>query len=448
MSTKPLRIGTGAAFSGDRIDPALALARQGRVDYLVFECLAERTIALAQLRKRRDSSKGYDPLLERRFEQLLPLMKKNRFRVVTNMGAANPVAAGDAIVAIADRLGIAVKVAVVTGDDVLDRLDRASPTLETGRPVADVGPLVSANAYLGAAALIPALETGADIVISGRVADPSLFLAPIAYHYGWALDDFDRLARGTMIGHLLECAGQLCGGYYADPGRKDVPKIADIGFPFADVDRDGNAVFGKLPGTGGAINRATVTEQLLYEVMDPAAYLTPDVIVDFSSVMLREIGPDRVEAKGATARSRPPQLKVSVGYLAGFVGEGEMGYAGTNALARARLAGEIVRHRLGPTFAEVRIDLIGSTSLHGQAFDRDEKPYEVRLRVAARAPTAEAAMVVGEEVESLYTNGPAGGGGARKYVHEQIGIVSTLIDRNSVTAEVTVKETRSHAEAL
>jgi hypothetical protein len=435
-----MRVGSGAAFSGDRIDPALALAERGGVDYLVFECLAERTIALAQLRKRGDAAKGYDPLLERRMERLLPLWKRNRFRIVSNMGAANPEAAGDAIIAIAKRLGIAIKVAVVTGDDVLDRLDRTSLTLETSSPVADAGPLVSANAYLGAEALMPALATGADVVISGRVADPSLFLAPIAHHYGWPLDDFPRIARGTMIGHLLECAGQLCGGYYADPGRKDVANLADIGFPFADVERNGDAIFSKLAGTGGVINRATATEQLLYEVMDPAAYLTPDVVADFSSVVLKEVGIDRVQATGATGKSRPKDLKVSVGYLAGYVGEGEIGYAGTNALARARLAGEIVRSRLRQAFDDVRIDLIGSTSLHGQSFDPDEKPYEVRLRVAARAPNPDTAMIVGDEVEALYTNGPAGGGGARKSVREQIGIVSTLIDRESVRPNVIVKE--------
>ena len=235
---------------------------------------------------------------------------------------------------------------------------------------------------------------------------------------------------------------------FADPGKKDVPNLADIGFPYADIDPDGRAEFSKLAGTGGMITRPTVTEQLLYEVMDPGAYVTPDVIADFSSVTLREIGPDRIEASGASATSRPAQLKVSVGYLAGYVGEGEIGYAGTNALARARLAGEIVQARLRRSFADVRVDLIGSTSLHGRAYDLNENPYEVRLRVAARASSAEAARAVGEEVEALYTNGPAGGGGARKYVHEQIGIVSTLIDRERVNSKVTVKRTRAHAEAL
>lgn len=251
-------------------------------------------------------------------------------------------------------------------------------------------------------------------------------------------DPGDRLARGTAVGHLLECAGQLCGGYFADPGRKDVPGMAHLGFPYADVDAEGNATLAKVDGTGGAITLATATEQLLYEVTDPFGYVTPDVTADFSTVELREIGPDRVRVTAARGRAAPARLKVSVGYAAGYVGEGEIGYAGANAMARARLAADIVRERLGGRYAELRIDLIGSTSLHGRAFDPGERPYEVRLRVAARAPSADAAALVGDEVEALYTNGPAGGGGTRKYVHEQIGIVSTLIDRARVTPHVTL----------
>ena len=447
MPKSPLRIGTGAAFSGDRIDAAIVLAERGELDFQVFECLAERTIALAQLRKRKDATKGYDPLLERRMEQLLPLLKQRRFRVVTSMGAANPPAAADAILAIARRLELPLKVAVITGDDVLDRLDPATPALETGRPIGSLGPLVSANAYLGANALLPALQSGADIVISGRVADPSLFLACVVQHYGWQLDDFERLSRGTSIGHLLECAGQLTGGYFAEPGYKDVPDMAHLGFPFADVDAEGNAVLGKLEGTGGRIDLATVKEQLLYEVTDPRAYVTPDVIADFTTVQMRQSGPNRVEVSGARGKSRPDKLKVSVGYLAGYVGEGEIGYAGANALARARLAGDIVRDRLGAEFPNLRIDLIGSTSLHSRSFDEDERPYEVRLRVAGRAAAPEKAMTIGEEVEALYTNGPGGGGGARRYVHEQIGIVSTLIDRERVPTGVTIKEWSRDAKA-
>jgi hypothetical protein len=442
-----LRIGAGAGFSGDRLEPAAILAERGGIRYLVLECLGERTVALAQLRKRKDPSRGYDPLLERRVEMLLPLLKRNGVRLVTNMGAANPMAAADAVIAIARAQKTPIRVAVVTGDDVLSKIASDELTLETRAPISDYGELVSANAYLGAEALLPALQSGADIIITGRVADPSLFLAPMAYEYSWPLDDFDRLARGTSIGHLLECAGQLCGGYFAEPGRKDVPDMAHLGFPYADVDADGHASLSKVEGTGGCITLATAKEQLLYEVTDPFGYVTPDVVADFSTVTLRETGTDRVEVRGATGKERPEKLKASVGYFAGYVGEGEISYGGANALARARLAGEIVRRRLGAEFPDMRIDLIGSTSLHGRSFDASEQPYEIRLRVAARAPTPERAMIVGEEVEALYTNGPAGGGGTRKYVQEQIGIVSTRIERAQVSTKVTLKEWSRDAQA-
>ena len=444
---KPFRIGSGAGFSGDRLEPACILAERGGIDFLALECLGERTIALAQLRKRENAALGYDPLLERRMELLLPLLKAHGVRLISNFGAANPLAAADAIIAIARRYRISIRIAVVTGDNVLAAIEPGMPTLESGTSIDACGDLVSANAYLGAEALMPALESGADLIITGRVADPSLFLAPMAHHFGWALDDYARLAQATSVGHLLECAGQLCGGYFAEPGPKEVPGMAQLGFPYADVDASGDATMGKVDGTGGSISVANAKEQLLYEVTDPFGYVTPDVIADFSGVTLQQTAPNRVRIRGATGRPRPPQLKVSVGYLAGYVGEGEIGYAGVNAVARARLAGEIVRERLKSEFSQLRIDLIGSTSMHGKSFDGAAHPYEVRLRVAARAPTAERAMIVGEEVEALYTNGPAGGGGTRKNVYEQVGIVSTLIARERVPTEVTIKEWGGNAKA-
>lgn len=369
---------------------------------------------------------------------LLPLARARGVRIITNMGAAHPIAAAEKTAAIARRAGLRLRIAAVTGDDVLASLSPDHRTMETGAALRDFGELVSANAYLGIEALLPAIEGGADVIICGRVADPSLFLAPLVHRFGWSLQDYERLGRGTMVGHLLECAGQLTGGYFADPGPKDVPGMAALGFPFADVDRDGNARFSKLKGTGGIITRRTATEQLLYEVTDPTAYLTPDVVADFSGVSLRENGENVVVATGARGKPRPATLKVSVGYHAGYVGEGEIAYAGENCVARGRLAGDIVRERLGNQFRELRVDLVGLTALHSRpmADGSAQEPYEVRLRVAARADDEESARRVGEEVETLYTNGPAGGGGARKAVHEQIGIVSCLIPRDLVSPRV------------
>ncbi|GAB4002717.1 DUF1446 domain-containing protein [Spirosoma daeguense] len=433
-----IRIGCGAGFSGDRLEPSVILAQQGQLDYLVLECLAERTIALAQKRKRQNPALGYDPLLERRFESLLPHLLSNQVRLITNMGAANPLAAGQKIIEIAQRLNVSITVAVVTGDDVFHQLSSDAITLETNKLLTESGTLLSANAYLGIDAILPALATGANIIITGRVADPSLFVAPLVHEFGWSTDDTNQIGQATVIGHLLECAGQLTGGYFADPGRKDVPDMAHLGHPFADVSSDGKAVFGKVDGTGGTLTAATVKEQLLYEVMDPTRYITPDVVADFTQVRIEETGPNHVSVAGGQGRSKPDTLKVSVGYDAGFTGEGEISYAGSNALGRAKLAGEILDERLRHLFPELRIDYIGSTSVHRTNLDTSVEPYEIRLRVAGRAATDQQAALIGEEVEALYTNGPAGGGGARKYIHEVVGIVSTLLPRSKVSPQVTV----------
>jgi hypothetical protein len=445
---RTVRIGSGAGFQGDRLEPAVILATQGQLDYLVLECLAERTIALAQLRRLADPTAGYDPLLERRMRALLVPAKRNGVRIVTNMGAANPLAAGRKVVALARELDLPVKVAVVTGDDVLGLLTPDMKTIEArGAPLAEYGKLVSANAYLGAEQIVPALATGADVVITGRVADPSLVLAPLVHAFGWPLDDWPRLGRGTIIGHLLECAGQVTGGYFADPGVKDVPNLAHLGFPFCDVDAEGNGVLGKVAGTGGLISLRTVKEQLLYEVTDPAAYLTPDVAADFTPVRAREVGPDRVEVTGGTGRARTATFKTSVGYFAGYVGEGEISYAGVRARERARLAGDVLRERLQDDLPDLRVEYIGIDSTHHTDFDHPHAPYEVRVRAAARASTRAAAERVGDEVEALATNGPAGGGGFRKSVHERVGIVSTLLDRRRVKCGVTVLERDRETEA-
>lgn len=428
---RPVRIGCGAGFAGDRLEPALVLVERGEIDYLMLECLAERTIAIAQKDRLADPSRGYDGMLLRRMEMLLPALLARGVRLVTNAGAANPLAGAEAVAALAGRLGLAPRIVAVLGDDVLDHMT-PDLQLDDGRRLGELGEVVSANAYLGAEPLRAGLERAADIVISGRVADPSLALAPLMHHHGWAADDWRLMARGTAIGHLLECAGQLTGGYFAEPGRKEVPDLARLGFPFADVWPDGRAVFGKPPGTGGRISVQTAKEQLLYEVLDPHAYLTPDSSADFTRIVLRDLGEDRVELTGGEGAVRPDRLKVSVGYRAGFVGEGEISYAGPGAEARARLAGEIVMARLGTGFDETRVDLIGIDSTHGRSYGNRPEAYEARLRVAGRARDAATAARIGEEVEALYCNGPAGGGGARKYLRAVVGVASTFLPRDRV----------------
>jgi Acyclic terpene utilisation family protein AtuA len=433
-----IRIGCGAGFSGDRFEPAIILAEKGQLDYLILECLAERTIALAQKRKLQDSSKGYDVFLERRIRSLLPALKKNNICLITNMGAANPIAAAKTIIGIAKELNIQISVAAVTGDDVFDKINPGQKAIETNEALSASGKLISANAYLGIDAILPALKANADIIITGRVADPSLFLAPMVHEFSWSLDDYNLLGQGTVIGHLLECAGQITGGYFADPGKKDVPGMAQLGHPFADVFPDGLALISKVEDTGGIINLQTAKEQLLYEVTNPHEYYTPDVIANFTTVQLKEAGKDVIAVKGGTGKKKPLTYKASIGYQAFYLGEGEISYAGSNALEKAKLAASIIRERLKDSFPEMQVDCIGSTSLHHTSFKNNAEPYEIRLRIAAKANSIERAATIGEEVEALYTNGPAGGGGVRKHVNEVIGIISALIEKEEVQSSVSL----------
>ena len=438
---KTLRIGSGAGYSGDRIEPAVELAEHGDLDYLVFECLAERTIALAQQARITDPDGGYDPLLSERMRRVLPFVGegagRRRLRVVTNMGAANPVSAAIEVRRIASELGLRLKVVAVVGDDVLAAL-QPEQVLDNGQTVGSLGErLISANAYLGVEGILEALRADADVVITGRVADPSLFLAPQLFEFGWAADDWQRLGRGTLVGHLLECAGQVSGGYFADPGFKDVDDLARLGFPLAEIDAEGEALITKVAGSGGRVSRATCTEQLIYEVHDPAAYLTPDVTADFSQVGFVEEAVDRVRAQGAAGRARPEQLKVSVGYLDGWIGEGQMSYGGPGAVARAQLARDVVLKRLaltGVKMQDVRAELIGMDSLHGPR--SSVEPWEVRLRVAARCEERGEAVRIGNEVETLYTNGPSGGGGASKSVRQVVAVASLLLPRGAVNPRI------------
>jgi hypothetical protein len=444
---RTLRLGGGAGYSGDRIEPAIELAEHGRLDYLIFECLAERTIALAQQARVRDPRMGFDPLLDERMRAVLPACRAQGVKIITNMGAANPVGAAAAIRAVARQLGLGgLRVAAVTGDDVLDEVRRGRYRLqESGGEVSALGErLVSANAYIGVEPIVEALERRADVIVTGRAADPALFLAPLVYECGWDRDDWTRLGAGTVVGHLLECAGQVTGGYFADPGVKDVPDLARLGFPIAEVGADGSAVITKVAGSGGRVTLATCKEQLLYEIHDPSAYVTPDVVADFTRVRLSDEGEDRVRVEGARGHARPDMLKISVGYRDGFIGEGQISYAGAGAVARGRLAIDIVTARLrltGVKVDELRCDLIGVSALHGGAALRPgPEPHEVRLRIAGRTAGADDAARIGNEVEALYTNGPAGGGGATKSVRDVLAVASTFLPREQVRCCVVIEE--------
>jgi hypothetical protein len=403
---------------------------------------------LGQLTKHRDPAAGYSEWLAERMEAVLVPCRASGTRIVSNMGAANPVGAAERIVDLARSMGLSgLRVAAVTGDDVLDQVKGIDlEFLDRTGTVASVGDdVVAANAYLGCGPIVDALRQGADVVITGRVADPSLFLAPLVHEFGWPRDNWDLMGKGTCVGHMLECASQVTGGYFADPGYKEVPNLAWVGFPIAEVAEDGCFTVSMVEGAGGRVDVQTCTEQLLYEVHDPSAYISPDAVADFSQVHFEEVGENRVAVSGATGRQAPSMIKVSVGYLDGHIGEGEISYAGPNAEARGRLALEIVRQRLAaiePDIRELRFDLIGVDAVHlcnGSVSNPD--PPEVRIRIAGRTDDPLQAQRIGREVVALWLNGPAGGGGATRRAREVVAVASVLIPTNHVRPEVTLWET-------
>jgi len=439
-----VRIGAGAGFAGDRIDPAVDLARRGKLDFLAFECVAERTLAYGHLARMADPEKGYHALIDRRLGAVLADCAKNKTTIITNMGVANPRAAGRAAVALAKRMGLQLRIAVVEGDDITASIKPDTKLPETGKTVREHGLRVAgANAYLGIDAILPALDHEPHVVITGRVADPSLFLAPLVHRFGWKVDDWPSLGRGTAVGHLLECTTQVTGGYFADPPYKTVPDIAYLGFPLAEVEPDGSAVITKLEGTGGVVRELTVKEQLLYEVHDPRAYLTPDVTADFSTTSIAEQGKDRVRISGAGGRERPEKLKAIVGFDGGFLAEAEFSYAGPGAAARAELAASIVRERMQNIHRcneRIRLDLIGVHSLHSTAVQHRSETQDVRLRAAMRTPDRLMAETLLTEVESLWLSGPAGGGGYRGTISPSVTTQAIYVDRSTIDLKVEVMQ--------
>jgi hypothetical protein len=438
-----LRIGAGSAWWGDRIEPARLNAERGDLDYLCFETMAEATVSAAQVRKRRDPSfPGYDTYLDDRMKAVLPGCLRRGTKIISNQGWINPDGAARRIVALLrEHGGKGKKVAAVSGSLITEQMKCLNGTiLENGAPLSSIAAdLISAEAYLGAEPIVVALRDGADIVVTGRVADPSLFLAPMIHEFGWRLDDFMKLGAGSGLGHLLECGAQVTGGYFADPGFKDVPSPWDLAFPIAEVEADGSAVIAKVDGTGGAINRMTVKEQMLYEVHDPANYITPDCVVDFTTATLEDAGPDRIRISGISGKTRTPTLKVSMGCMEGFIGEDMFFYAGPGALRRARLAKQILEERfriVDLAADDLRIDFVGLNAIHGEASPDDApEPYEVAVRVAARTKTREEALKVGREIDGMAVSGVAMTG--KRVPHQDrtreiIGVWSTLVPREQV----------------
>src|SRR5581483_5324665 len=417
-------IGCGAGFAGDRFDAAVpvvrTLADAPGARFLIYEVLAERTLAIAQKLRRENAHAGYSPFLDIYLPLVLRDCFENGIRIVTNMGAANPIGAAKRVQALAQELGLrGLNVAAVTGDNLLETMSaeeiRRQPLIES--LTLDDRPIVAANAYLGADAVAQALGSGAHVVLVGRTTDAALSLGPLLHVHGWHADQLDLLAQGTVCGHLLECGAQVTGAYFADPGFKDVSDLARVGFPIAEVDADGHLVVTKAADTGGLVSRATVIEQLLYEVHDPFNYLTPDVTLDLAAVEVEQTEPNRVQVRGARGKPPPATLKATVSVDAGWLGEGEISYAGPNALARAELAAQIVRERCAAIAVKelVRVEVLGTYAL----FDSNARTRrnavdtqndgEYRVRAAVRSFDRAVAQRVSDEVLSLYCSGPAGG---------------------------------------
>lgn len=446
MSREKIHIGNAAGFSVDRMDVGVpvveSMIASGRPAALFYETLAERTLAIAQRERRADPEKGYTPDLAGFVGPVLKRCVENGVPIIGNFGAANPMGAARRLHALAKEQGIAgLRIAVIEGDDLREDI-RGLQTQQWGEETPlDLGntEILAANVYMGSEPIAEALEGDPHIVVTGRVTDSALTLGPLMHHFGWAADDWDMMAAGVLAGHLLECGSQITGGYHADPGRKNVSGMAEIGFPIAEVEADGSLVITKPEGTGGVVNTRTVKEQILYELDDPTCYLTPDVTLDISNVEVEQIGPDRVRVSGAKGKPKPDTLKVTISVDGGWLGEGEISYAGPNALARAKLAAQTMKERVDVLGldCELRTDLIGTVSIHdGDSGDLtasfDGEPQEVRMRAAANAHDEATAALIAREVESLYCDGPAGGGGVRRNTTWRVKTGSVLVPRKDV----------------
>ena len=448
---KQVRLGGGSACPGERLEPAVELVEKGNIDYIIFDSLSESEMLAFERQKLRQPDAGYDIYSERRLRAIWAQCARAGIGIIGNMGAANPRGAQEVAIRVARTMGLeGQKVAAVLGDSVLDTVTELNPVVnETGRPVSDFGDrLVAAHAYIPADPIVQALEQDADLVITGRVGDASLFLAPMIHEFGWLADAWDLLAKGIVVGHLLECAGHVTGGYFADPPYKTVPNLYRLGFPIAEITAEGETIVTKMPGSGGVVSTATCAEQMLYEVDDPANYIEADVVTDFSDIGFEQVGPDRVRIEGTVrGKPKPDLLKVNLGVREGYRAEGTIFYAGPGAYGRAKLAADVIRQRLERVTAlqadELRFDYIGINALYGpRSGEVKNEPWEVGLRVAGRTQSREEAWKIMHELETIDNNGPAaiGRGLRSEEISEILGYYSTFVPREAVETEVVVRE--------
>ncbi|HPF13075.1 MAG: DUF1446 domain-containing protein [Planctomycetes bacterium] len=448
-----VRVANGQGFWGDSILGAVRLTEEGPLDYLTLDYLAEVTMSIMQKLRSRDPKKGYATDFVALIDRILPRMVEKNIKVIANAGGVNPHACKDAIMAVLKKHGqTGIGVAVVEGDDILGQLDALMATGEEFRNM-DTGELLrtvrsqvtSANAYLGAFPIAQALDQGAQIVITGRGTDPGLVLGPLIHEFGWKTSDLDQLAAGTVAGHIVECGVQCTGGNFTD--WKSIPNMAMLGYPIIEAHRDGTFVVTKHDGTGGRVDRATVTHQLAYEMGDPARYITPDVIADFTSFELEEIGPDRVRVRGVRGLPATDTYKVSMSYEDGWKSVGQLTVSGPDALAKARLCSEVVWKRLefdGYTYSpeERLVEYVGAGVCHAGMLPADTpEPAEVVLRLGVKGPDREKVARFGSELVPLVTSGPpgvTGFAGGRPKATEIIGFWPALMDKSKIETRVTL----------
>jgi hypothetical protein len=451
-----IRIASGQGFWGDRLSAPVEQVRRGPVDYLMLDYLAEVTMSIMQKQRARDPSQGYARDFVPLMAEILPDCAAKGIRVVANAGGVNAPGCRDAVLEAARRAGLAgrVRIGMVTGDDIMDRLDalleagHALRNMETGRPLSDVRERIqSANAYIGAAPIVEALRADATVVITGRSTDTALTYAPMMFEFGWAADDVDRIAAGVVAGHINECGAQATGGNSLFDWRS-VPDLADVGYPIIEAYPDGSFVVTKHDGTGGMVTRPVVTEQLLYELGDPSEYITPDVVADFTSIRLEEVGRDRVRVHGVRGTARTDKLKVSISYAAGWKAVGTLVYGWPDAVDKARHADRVLRERLdrlGVALDEVRTEFVGWNATHGELAGPPPPDLpEVELRVAVRAAERAPVEAFAREIAPLILTGPptvTGFAGGRPRAQEIVAYWPALIDREPIERALRVEVT-------
>ncbi|MDF2772879.1 MAG: hypothetical protein K0S86_2374 [Geminicoccaceae bacterium] len=447
-----VRVAAGQGFWGDWLEAPRRQVEGGPVDYLMLDYLAEVTMSILQKQKERDPTMGYARDFTGAIDSVLPAITERGVRVIANAGGVNPVSCARAVLDLAASRGAGgrVRIGIVTGDDLLPRLDdliargHALANMDTGEPLSIVRDRVlSANAYIGSTPIVEALRQGAQVVVTGRSTDTALTMAPLRFEFGWAADDWNRLAAGIVAGHIIECGAQCSGGNCLLDWR-DIPDLANVGYPIVNASADGTFEISKHPGTGGRISVPTITEQLVYEMGDPHSYITPDVIADFTTIRLEDAGPDRVRVFGIGGRPPTDKLKVSIAYRAGFKAVGTLVYAWPDALEKAQLADRVLRERLdrlGLRFEKILTEFVGASATHGPLAGPAGDLPEVQLRIGVRGDDRAAVERFTREIAPLVLNGPpsvTGFAGGRPKVEEIVAYWPALIDKTEVETAVEV----------